>query len=100
LPAASVVKAFNAYQAKLWATPAPITIDGPHITPSAGDDQAAKDCVAGLVRGMASHPYDLGELRYARRPEAIASLTIKMLISGAEYMTCFQLIRPEEKPMI
>jgi predicted dinucleotide-binding enzyme len=99
-PDAHVVKAFNLCQAKLWATPSPILLDGrQHTTPFCGDDESAKAKVATLIEAVGSEPVDMGELHYARQLEAMASLVIKLLFSGRDPMTCFQLIQPEKKPI-
>ena len=99
-PDAHVVKAFNLCQAQLWAAPDPILIDGrQHTTPFCGDDHDAKAIVAKLISATGSEPVDMGELKYARQLEAMASLVIKLLMSGRDPMTCFQLIQPETKPI-
>ncbi len=99
-PGAHVVKAFNMCQAKLWAAPAPILIDGrKHTTLYCGDDDAAKRQVATLIEAVGSDPVDAGGLMYAHQLEAAAALIIKFLMSGRDPMTCFQLIQPEFRPV-
>ena len=99
-PDAHVVKAFNMCQAKLWASPAPIMIDGrKHTTLYCGDDDAAKQQVATLIDQVGSDPVDAGGLRYAHQLECCAGLIIKFLMSGRDPMTCLQLIQPEAKPV-
>ena len=99
-PEAHVVKAFNMCQAKLWASPAPIMIDGRrHTTLYCGDDDAAKQTVATLIDQVGSDPVDAGGLKYAHQLECCAGLVIKFLMSGRDPMTCLQLIQPESKPV-
>ena len=72
---AKVVKAFNTLFARF--------LDDTFDTPPpqvfyAGDDAAAKDKVAGLIKRMGFEPVDAGPLENARQLEAMGNLAIKM----------------------
>lgn len=69
-----VVKAFNTTFAGLLTTGE--GHDFPLDVLIAGDDLAAKDKVAGLVRSGSMRPFDLGPLRRARELEAMGFLHI------------------------
>jgi 8-hydroxy-5-deazaflavin:NADPH oxidoreductase len=75
VPEASVVIAFNAIFAELLG----LEFGPDDIPPQvlyAGDDQAAKDRVAGLITAIGFEPLDAGPLRNARLIEPIALMTI------------------------
>ena len=61
----------------------------------AGDDQAAKDAVATLVRGGALNPIDVGALERARQLEALGLLGITLQGRlGTSFGTAWKLIMP------
>ena len=64
-----------------------------------GDDDDAKNAVAELISDLGCDPVDLGDLKYSRLLEAAASMVIKLLFSGRDLHTVFNLIQPEKKPI-
>jgi predicted dinucleotide-binding enzyme len=68
-PAASVVKAFSTLGSYTMLDPA--SAGGPVTIPIIGDDTAAKERVAALVREVGLEPLDVGPLRYARVIEGL-----------------------------
>ena len=97
LPGAQVVKAFNTCQATVWTMDPPLFDGRTLVVPLAGNDDAAKEVVGGLVEAIGAEPLDFGDLRYARNLEAIAASVIKLLFSGRDPHTVFNLIQPERK---
>ena len=86
---ARVVKALNLAHAEVWQQRAryhgrPLTV------PIAGDD-AAKEPVATLVRDVGAEPLDAGGLEQAHHLEAMAAVIIRLLFSGADERSAFQL---------
>lgn len=75
IPKAKVVKAFNTLFAELYGLDLGPD-DIPPQVPYAGDDQAAKDRVAAMVRTIGFEPLDSGPLRSARLLEPLALMTI------------------------
>jgi len=69
---AHTVKAFNTVFAQFFAAPPPT----PPTLVFAGDDQAAKDTVAGLIRDAGFDPVDAGDHVQAADLEAFARLVI------------------------
>jgi len=69
---AHTVKAFNTVFAQFFAAPLPT----PPTLVFAGDDQAAKDTVAGLIRDAGFDPVDAGDHVQAADLEAFARLVI------------------------
>ncbi|HEU4618373.1 MAG TPA: NADPH-dependent F420 reductase [Gammaproteobacteria bacterium] len=63
-PRARVVKAFNTLNFRTMIDPE--TSGGPVTIPIAGDDEAAKQKVSELIRGMGLEVVDFGPLRFAR----------------------------------
>lgn len=93
---ARVVKAFNTLFASLQADPTALgqTIDGL----IAGDDAAAKETVAELVRSIGLRPVDAGPLASARELEAIAWLNIALqLRTGGNWASSFVLVGAPEQ---
>ena len=75
VPKAKVVKAFNTIFAELLG----LELGPDDIPPQvlyAGDDQAAKERVAGMIRAIGFEPLDAGPLRNARFIEPIALMAI------------------------
>jgi predicted dinucleotide-binding enzyme len=66
-PNAKVVKAFNTLNVRQMVDPE--TAGGPITIAIAGNDAAAKEKVAGLVKGMGLEVVDFGPLRFARTLE-------------------------------
>lgn len=78
-PGAHVVKAFHLFAADQWAAGRePVTV------PLAGDDPAALDTVARLVRDAGAHPVVLGPLHRARQLEEVAGFVIALAFSGSD----------------
>lgn len=97
-PGARVVKAFNQCQAAVWGMRPP-AFDGRALTvPLCGDDPAAKDVVAGLVRALDCRPLDVGPLHRARHLEAMAAVVIGLLYGGADPLTAFNLVDGADAP--
>jgi predicted dinucleotide-binding enzyme len=67
VPEALVVKAFNTVTWQSMIDPE--DSDGPLYVPIVGNDQAAKDKVAGMVEKMGLVPFDLGAIETARWTE-------------------------------
>jgi hypothetical protein len=96
-PGAKVVKAFNQCQSKVWEMTPPV-FDGRRLAvPCCGDDAAAKELVAGLIRDLGCKPVDIGPLHRARHLEAMAAVVIGLLYGGHDLYTVFNLITPGEE---
>lgn len=91
-PGASVVKAFNQCQANVWAMDPPRFDDRALVVPLCGNDRAAKDTAAVLVRDLGCEPLDVGPLHRARHLEAMAAVVIGLLFGGADPLTVFNLV--------
>lgn len=76
LPAAHVVKAFNSAFASKMADP--FDGDRPLDGFIAGNDDAAKQAVASLVRDVGFEPLDVGDLKHARTLEGMAWINISL----------------------
>ncbi|MFJ1582378.1 NADPH-dependent F420 reductase [Streptomyces sp. NPDC088197] len=77
-PGAHVVKAFHLFPSTQWTDPV-----GPAVTvPICGDDPAALDVVARLVRDVAATPAVLGGLDRARQVEEVAGFVITLAFAG------------------
>ncbi len=77
---ARVVKAFNTTSVATMAEP---NYGGHQATQFyCGDDEAAKQVVAGLIRELDMEPVDAGPLRHSRYLEATAMLYIHLAIRG------------------
>jgi 8-hydroxy-5-deazaflavin:NADPH oxidoreductase len=77
-PEAKVVKAFNTVFAQVYASQNP-QVNGKTVSVFfAGDDQAAKDQVAALVKKLGFDGVDAGPLRSARNLEPLALLNISL----------------------
>ncbi len=74
LPGAHVVKAFSTINYATMIDPS--TAGGPVSVPLAGDDAAAKEKVAGIVRKMGLEAIDVGDARDARWVEGMLILWI------------------------
>jgi hypothetical protein len=74
------VKAFNTVGFHVMANPK--FSSGPVTVPIAGDDAAAKERVAALVRGIGLEPLDVGPLKHARHLEGMAVLYLYPYMSG------------------
>lgn len=81
-PGAYVVKAFNTINWRTMVDPA--IAGGPVSVPLVGNDQAAKDRVAELVRGLGLEPMDLGPLEHARWVEGMLILWINNRYAGGQ----------------
>lgn len=86
---AQVVKAFNLAADAVWRD-APHTFDGkPFGVPYCGDDQAANEQVAVLIRALGCTPVPAGGLRRAQLLEATAALAIGLWVDGADTRSLF-----------
>lgn len=95
LPEASVVKAFNTVFATNQADP---VVDGLDLDGFyAGDDEAAKGVVAGLLKSIGYRPIDAGGLTAARALEHMAFLNISLNArNGWSWRSAWKLIGPLE----
>lgn len=81
-PGADVVKAFNTLG---WMTMIdPGSTGGPVSIPLAGDSQAAKQVVAGLVENMGLDPIDMGNVDSAHWLEGMAILMLNNRFGGRD----------------
>ncbi|MEO1038675.1 MAG: NAD(P)-binding domain-containing protein [Pseudomonadota bacterium] len=80
LPGAHVVKAFNTVFADIMTPDKLIRLGAPVTGFIAGDDDAARRQVAGLVKDMGLAPVEIGPLATARYLEAMAHLNIAIAV--------------------
>jgi hypothetical protein len=86
---AHVVKAFNLAADTVWRD-APNTFEGePLGVPLCGDDEAANEQVAVLIRALGCTPVNAGGLARARLLEATAALAIGLWVAGADTRSLF-----------
>lgn len=99
-PGARVVKGFHLFPSAQWAPRRPALHDGPGDGTSggtgdgtggdtvsvvlAGDDPAALDTVARLVRDVGARPVVLGGLDRARQLEEVAGFVIALALNGTD----------------
>jgi 8-hydroxy-5-deazaflavin:NADPH oxidoreductase len=82
-PGAQVVKAFHLFAADTWHAPA--DGNGESVTVAiCGDDQAALDTVAALVRDAGGKPAVLGSLKRSRQLEEVAGFVIGLAFKGVD----------------
>jgi hypothetical protein len=86
-----VVKAFNLCHSDVWRMDPPRFDGRPLTVPFCGSVEAKKD-VRDLIDDLGCLPVDVGDLSQARHLEAMAILVIRLLFSGAESHTVFNLI--------
>ena len=92
LPQAHVVKAFNSAFATKMADP--LDGDRPLDGFIAGNDDAAKQAVASLVRDVGFEPVDVGELNLARTLEGMAWINISLnMKNGWPWQSAWRLER-------
>jgi predicted dinucleotide-binding enzyme len=82
-PGARVVKAFNTLNYRTMIDPE--TSGGPVTIPIAGDDEAAREKVAELIRGMDLEVVDFGPLRYAHVLEEMLIVWANARAHGAPF---------------
>jgi 8-hydroxy-5-deazaflavin:NADPH oxidoreductase len=75
-PGAKVVKAFNAIFAPVFEKAAQLT--PPASLVFCGDDEGAKETVAGLIREIGLEPVDVGGLDQAANVEAFARMNVNL----------------------
>lgn len=97
VPNAHVVKAFNMCQAKVWQMKPPVFDDRLLVVMYCGDNEQAKQQVAGLIEDIGCEAKDIGDLKYARLLEPAAAIVIMLLFSGHDAYTVLNLIQPEVK---
>ncbi|MDY0087303.1 MAG: prephenate dehydrogenase/arogenate dehydrogenase family protein [Coriobacteriia bacterium] len=93
LSGTAVIKAFNTVFAARQADPVidGIALDGFY----AGDDETAKETVAGVLEGLGYRPIDAGPLRMARALEEMGLLHIRLnAVNGWPWMTGWKLLGP------
>ncbi|HEX6953862.1 MAG TPA: NAD(P)-binding domain-containing protein, partial [Agromyces sp.] len=81
-PTARVVKAFSIYGAEIYAGPPRAAGDVRPAMLIAGDDDAAKQVVAGLLDRMGWDPVDTGPLAQALHLEHLTLLWLRMVRGG------------------
>ncbi|MGW1319119.1 NADPH-dependent F420 reductase [Streptomyces sp. NPDC002426] len=79
---ARVVKAFNHLPDAVWRRPPPAFAEGPVAVPLCGDDPAALETVATLVRDLGCVPLPMGGLDRAAYLEATTAFLIGLWHSG------------------
>jgi hypothetical protein len=82
-PKARVVKAFNTLNYRTMIDPT--SSGGPVTIPIAGDDPAAKEAVAKLIRGMNLEVVDFGPLPFARVLEQMLIVWANARAHGAPF---------------
>jgi len=82
VPGAHVVKAFHLFPAAQWLAPQTATNTSRPTVPLCGDDPAALEVVAGLVRDVGATPAVLGPLHRARQLEEVAGFIIGLAFTG------------------
>jgi len=75
-PGAKVVKAFNAFFAAVFESAA--QLKPPASLVFCGDDEGAKETVAGLIRDIGLEPVDVGGLDQAGNVEAFARMNVNL----------------------
>jgi len=98
LPGASVGKAFNMAQARVWADPDK-TFDGRQMVTLYTADADADATIADLIAQVGAAPVRLGGNDHAYQLEAAAAIVIRFLFAGGDAHTILNLIRPETKPI-
>lgn len=86
-----VVKAFNLCHADVWSMDPPVFGGRELAVPYCGA-AGAKAVVASLIADLGARPVDVGDLSQARHLEAMAIIVIRMLFSGADPLTVFNLV--------
>ena len=90
-PGAQVVKAFSTINWRYMVDPE--AAGGPVTIPLAGNDSAAKDRVARLVRQLGLVPLDVGPLRNARHVEGMAVLLLNNMFTDSPVFNFY--LRPD-----
>lgn len=85
-----VVKAFNLCHAEVWRNPA--TYGGRRLAVPVCGGEDAKAVAGELVRAVGAEPLDVGDLTQARHLEAMAIPMIRLLFSGLDPRTAFNLL--------
>ncbi|NBD28781.1 MAG: NAD(P)-binding domain-containing protein [Alphaproteobacteria bacterium] len=98
LPGASVGKAFNMAQARVWDD-LDKTFDGRQIVALYTADADADATIADLIAEVGAAPVRLGDNAHAYQLEAAAAIVIRFLFAGGDAHTILNLIRPEAKPI-
>jgi len=96
LPGASVGKAFNMAQARVWADPDK-TFDGRQMVTLYTADADAGATIADLIAEVGAAPVRLGGNERAYQLEAAAAIVIRFLFAGGDAHTILNLIQPETK---
>ena len=95
IPDASVVKAFNTAFASRQSEP---VVDGVAADGFvAGDDDAAKETVLGLVGSIGFRPVDAGSLAAARTLEGMGWLNISRNLEGGTWQDAWVLLGPDSR---
>ena len=91
-PGAKVVKAFNASFAALFENAA--QEDPPANLVYCGDDEGAKETVAGLIRDIGLEPVDVGGLDQAANVEAFARMNVNLAFGQGRGMFVYRFDTP------
>ena len=92
LPGAQVCKAFNCCQAKVWQMDPPLFDGRRLVTMTCANGDRARAVARQLVEATGGEPLDLGDLKYARKLEAMAGIVIQLLFSGRDPKTALNLV--------
>jgi len=95
VPDARVVKAFNTAFASVQADPSIAGVQADGFV--AGDDEAAKQTVLGIVESMGFRPVDAGPLPAARTLEGMGWLNISRNMQGGSWQDTWVLVGPDRK---
>ncbi len=92
LPDAEVCKAFNCCQADVWTMDPPLFDGRKLVTMTCANGERARSVAKQLVEATGGEPLDLGDLKYARKLEAMAGIVIQLLFSGRDTKTVLNLV--------
>ncbi|MFE1318394.1 NADPH-dependent F420 reductase [Kitasatospora phosalacinea] len=92
-PGSHVVKALHLFAGAGWLQPAPA--DQPVRTVAmCGDDPAALDTAAALVRDLGGVPAVIGGLEHARQLEDVAGFVMRLVATGHDPATAVPTVKP------
>ena len=92
----TVVKAFNLCEAQVWEMNPPVFDGRQLVVPYCCDNEEASKVGSQLISDLGCQPMNLGPLHYARHLEAMAAIVISRLFGGADPLSVFNWISPEQ----